>query len=611
MKTGTKIGLFAAFTAIGTGAYLAWRVSTPTPKNRSEKVDDETNYIPLEQERIKASLKESKTYNNDKYAKDLKRFGTKQGVLDVANDELAKKKKKKRSNSIANVGASIGKRSLKTLLKARGKANLSKKPTGIAKYQDYLLEEFNKTQITLANTSTETRTIRLWGDNKDAPISPVLVTDVEDHALVQNVSVPSNIGVGNQPQRLAYNPSNNLVYVANQLSDNVSVIDRTGQVLTVIQLEPTVLPGSNSPVAIAINTNQTSSTYGMVYVAGSVANTISVIDATHTVIDTIDVGVRPIDIAFNPTNEQLYVSNFGSNNVSVIDPNSLSVIDTLNVQKAPVGIGVNFTNGDVYIANSSSDSISVFDNTNNAITTITPVGTRPVSVTYHPLNNEVYVVATESNAIYPINTTTYALGAAITTGNTPFASVFNPANELLYVGNKDDETFTLIAPDHSIRATISLGINVNNDFIFHPNENQIWVTDTDNNSVNIIGYQEQSSAITINDGYDELSQNFLYNPAIVKHVKWVLSGEERFNVLRLVKETPTGTQKSTAISHENYRSPQNFLNVSEMTALDGTTIDGKNSWWFEIGGLQTITLMVYYRQIQFSEHLPTPQKIAV
>ena len=91
----------------------------------------------------------------------------------------------------------------------------------------------------------------------------------------------------------------------------------------------------------------------------------------------------------------------------------------------------------------------------------------------------------------------------------------------------------------------------------------------------------------------------MYNPGVVKHTKWVLSGDARFAVLHFVEETPTGTKISTPISHENYKSPQNFLNVSEMTDLEGTVIDGKTSWVFKIAGLQTITLIVYFRQFEF------------
>ena len=53
--------------------------------------------------------------------------------------------------------------------------------------------------------------------------------------------------------------------------------------------------------------------------ANGLSKTVSVIDSTtNTVIATIPVGSFSQDIAFNRTNVDMYVTNFDSNNVSVI-----------------------------------------------------------------------------------------------------------------------------------------------------------------------------------------------------------------------------------------------------------------------------------------------------
>jgi len=474
-------------------------------------------------------------------------------------------------------------------------------PARYSAFYKWLLKEFNKTQITITNTSTEERVISLWGMNKGLSVSPPLPTDVEDHEISYTVDYSDPIfttgGSPAHPQGIAINPANGLAYVANQLSNNVSVIDSTGQLVTLIELQPSLMPGFNSPVAIAVNSNTASPNYGKVYVVGSVSNTVSVIDLSHNVTNSIVVGVRPIDIAFNPINDKLYVVNLFSDNVTVINTNTENVSTTLAVGTDPLGVGINPITGEIYVANSSDDTVSVFDATDNLTTTIAGVGTTPVSITYHPVNEEIYVVATGSNEVYPIEANTHNLLPPIATGNSPYKSVFNSNNNYLYVGNRADETFTVIAPDKSIRNTISKG-NVNIGFAINQADNQIFISDTSADQVNLIGYATQSSSITISEDYAHKSQNFLYNPAIVKHTKWVMSGEERFKVLHFVEETPTGTRTITPISHENYKSPQNFLNVSELTDLEGTVIDGKTSWSFKIAGLQTITLLVYFKQFE-------------
>ena len=620
MKLGSKIGFFATLTAVSAGVYFALLskkekgktidVSHQGKKEPVKKIAGKTpedNFVSISNQRIQNTINSRKSFKKDSFRKDLERFGTREGVLEVANDESSIKKEKRLIGNMTKVGSSIALSNIPKRIKSTSKR---KKYKTLSEQQQYLQTAFSKTQVTITNHSTEAKTIRLWGANKQVSISPPVPDNVEDHELVGNVTVPATLGVGSQPQGMAVNSKNGCTYVANQLSNNVTVIGSDGQVVALVSLQPDTLPGLNSPVAIAVNSNASSTNYGKVYVVGSVADTVSVIDDSHTVINEIPTGARPIAIAFNPVNEQLYVPNFAINKVTAIDTNTETVTTTLNVGTAPMGVGINLTNGDIYITNSLDNSVSVFDSSNSAITTITSVGTSPVSATYHPLNDEMFVVARDSNNIFPIDATNHTLGTAIATGNSPYTSIYNELNEFIYVGNQVDDTFTIIAANHSIRATISIGGNMNIGFVFNTTENQLLVADTVTNTINMVGYADQSTSITINDGYFEKRQSFLHNPAIVKHIKFVLSGDERFKILQFVEESPTGLKKSTSISNENYKNPQHFLNVSELTGLEGTTIDGRTSWLFDIAGMQSITLVVYYKQIQFEQFIPKTKNIS-
>jgi YVTN family beta-propeller protein len=59
-------------------------------------------------------------------------------------------------------------------------------------------------------------------------------------------------------------------------------------------------------------------------------DSVSVIDlANNKIIKTIAVGSTPEGISIDPINQRAYVANWGSNNVSVIDVNSLQVLATI------------------------------------------------------------------------------------------------------------------------------------------------------------------------------------------------------------------------------------------------------------------------------------------
>ena len=306
-------------------------------------------------------------------------------------------------------------------------------------------------------------------------------------------------------------------------------------------------------------------------------------------------GVRPVAIAFNPVNQQLYVANLVSHTVTVIDTLSESVITTLAVGQHPTGIGVHPESGAIYVANSADDTLSVFDADDTLITTIAGAGNHPVSLTYHPLHEQMYVVAAASNAVIPIDEN-YNLQAPIAVGGNPFQAVFNTNNNYLYVGNRADQTFTVLGQDNSIRATLALG-HAEHSFAINQATNTLFSAATSANAVNRIGYLEQSSQITINEDYSAKKADFQHHPAIIQHLKVILSGEQRLHtVLKLQQKTMTGTIKTTPLSLSQYNSPQHFLNVYEVSAIKGVMLDGINRWNVKIPAGQTLTFMVSYQQ---------------
>lgn len=73
----------------------------------------------------------------------------------------------------------------------------------------------------------------------------------------------------------------------------------------------------------------------------------------------IPVGVGPVGVAVAPDGGHVYVANFGSNAVSVIDTATHTVVTTIPVGVGPFGVAVTARN--VYVANSGSNTVSVID----------------------------------------------------------------------------------------------------------------------------------------------------------------------------------------------------------------------------------------------------------
>lgn len=534
-------------------------------------------------------IKSSRDRYTDTYEDDLKRFGTYPGIIDVSNDHCKKK------GELPSYPSNFSKAAYELMLKKWKKKPVL--PFSVNPFSD-IFRDFPKLQITVHNSSVSEQEVTLWGGNQHLAVNgSSSSTSQSAISLVAQISIPSQF----YPQGIVVNPANELVYIVNQLSGTVTVLNSLNQVVQTIQLLPS-FPGFCSPITLAVNTKVTSITYGFIYIVCSVSNTVIVIDLSFNIVATIPVGIRPVGIAFNPTNLYVYVANLVSNTMTVIHAELLvEILDSpFPVGHNPIGVGIQLVNGDIYITNAADDTVSVYNNTNELITTVGGFSQYPVSATYNPVNNVMYVVAMEANLVYLIETVTYTVIGSITTGVQPFNSFFNPFNNYLYVQNTVDNTFTTIKPDNTLVANSSVAeLNIGGAYnIFN---NSIYVSDTLNNTINILGINVIN--LTINDDYFEMREDFQSNVGIIQHTKFVVTGPERINSFRHNRFTPTGLIKSHPISFELFASPQSKLNVAEVTALAGTIIDGKMNWKFKLPGLHTVTILIWYRYFEVRDFL--------
>jgi YVTN family beta-propeller protein len=98
------------------------------------------------------------------------------------------------------------------------------------------------------------------------------------------------------------------------------------------------------------------------YVSNGGSNSVSVLDLVNLRQDrTLQVGAQPAGLAANPKRDEVYVVNTRSGTVSVIDTNLNQVVATIPVRKLPYFIDVDATGQRAYVANSGSNSVSVID----------------------------------------------------------------------------------------------------------------------------------------------------------------------------------------------------------------------------------------------------------
>jgi len=138
----------------------------------------------------------------------------------------------------------------------------------------------------------------------------------------------------------------------------------------------------------------------------------------------------------------VYVSNEGSNCVTVIDKQEDLVVGTIAVGEAPRGITASSDGTRIYVANSRSNSISVIDTSVNRVsTTIDNLGYSPEEVALSWDDNTIFVTNPRSNNVSVIDAASNMVVARINVGEKPIdivadtESVADPERRKIYVSN--------------------------------------------------------------------------------------------------------------------------------------------------------------------------------
>lgn len=98
------------------------------------------------------------------------------------------------------------------------------------------------------------------------------------------------------------------------------------------------------------------------YISNGGSNTVTVLDLVNMRQDrVIAVGVNPSGLAVNPRRNEVYVVNSGSGTVTVINAETNTVAATIPVQRQPYFIDVDARGERAYVANSGSNNVSVID----------------------------------------------------------------------------------------------------------------------------------------------------------------------------------------------------------------------------------------------------------
>jgi YVTN family beta-propeller protein len=280
------------------------------------------------------------------------------------------------------------------------------------------------------------------------------------------------VTTGNFPEEIAVDLHDGNVYVANLGTDavdsNLTVISGTtslsiGSVgLTAIPTSLTAVPGGNlyaidyggsDAYIISESTNHETGvvpaaspepTYSAfdtatddLYITSEPTGAVNVVTTTGTVVATLNLGFGSDGVAYDPSNGEVYVCNYYSGNVTIIDGTTETVHSVITVQTFD-SLGAEIydpADSSVYVADYLDHNVTVVSGgaTDGSI----QVGTDPSSFAYDPQNDTIFVANYGSNNISVINATTNQLVGTVS-GYYPDYLAYDSGTNSVYVASAEN-----------------------------------------------------------------------------------------------------------------------------------------------------------------------------
>jgi YVTN family beta-propeller protein len=136
-----------------------------------------------------------------------------------------------------------------------------------------------------------------------------------------------------------------------------------------------------------------------IYVADELSAEVTAIDGATNTTTSIPAGTYPWAVAVNPVTDRIYVANFGSSDVTVID-GATNATTLVAAGASPSAVAVNPVTNKVYVAD--SNGVTVIDGTTDS-TTLVAAGAGPSAVAVNPVTDRIYAANGQSDNVTVIS----------------------------------------------------------------------------------------------------------------------------------------------------------------------------------------------------------------
>jgi hypothetical protein len=401
----------------------------------------------------------------------------------------------------------------------------------------------------VTNPTTATQNVNLFGFTNNLFLPPAAVNPP-----------PSVLGpllpVGIAPTNGALCTANNTIYITDQLSDTISVIDcnvPNGVVVTTI-----ILPIGTVPGLIAY-----SSVSNLIYVGGNLS-LLTIDCTTNLIVNTIVLVGAVRGLTYNSIKNTIYFQE-GVGNLQEVD----CITNVIVASIPPPILGLALLAfcpifNRMYQISTALPSVIPFDCVTNTYGAVIATGAIGIQrdVLFCSFNNTIYIADDVGGQIITLNTITNIIGAPIVVPATPFGLAYNSINNIIYQTNPALANFNEINPvTNTIVNTVALAGLGTRRVVYNSNNNTAWFVNGATNDVQPYNpLLPPSAIITLQGGIplSELFNDFQAKPLLIRGLKMIVQNVNQFfNNLLIQNSSITGELDSFNFQPNNYVSPTN------------------------------------------------------
>jgi YVTN family beta-propeller protein len=195
--------------------------------------------------------------------------------------------------------------------------------------------------------------------------------------------------------------------------------------------------------------------------------------------------------------EYAYITNGGSNTVSVLDLVNLRLDRVLAVGQQPSGVAANPVRNEIYVVNSGgangNGSISVIDAEKNRVAATIPAHRKPFFIDVDSLGQRGYVANSGSNTVSVIDLEKRREIGVIGVGEAPGLAKISPDRKSLVVTNRAGGSVSIIDPEKMrVRAVFS-GCPQATDAVILPDSSKAFIACSGGHQVMAVGLARPAS----------------------------------------------------------------------------------------------------------------------